>query len=300
MRCSGRIFRCEGTELILTGSASQIQIWETMLERWRGFGAVQMITVDPAESHYWQLKNKGAAAAAGSLLAFIDCDAEPGPLWLRSLTEALQDGADVSVGPSMYRTAHLGPKSPIMLAVALPSWSFALSRVFSGGKPVAAALMAHNLGIRREVLLQHPFRVVPRSFASSILFFELRRAGAKFSYQPDQRVAHGMTPWWWLTRAHFRRGWETYEGRASDPAWPRIPALERWKFVEPAALRMGLVGRDARHWFRFAKVLGLGTMASILIFPLALAASATARTAEMVGMYAWLIAPRATAHQARF
>jgi hypothetical protein len=293
-------FPLDQAELILAGSPAQVRVWETMHDLFTSFGAVRLVTVDPVESHYWQLKNMGAAAAASEFLAFIDCDALPGPHWLRSLTEALENGADVSVGPSQYRTTHLGPDSAAMLAAALPTWAFALSAGSRSGEPRAAALLAHNLGIRRQVLLRNPFRTTPHSFASSLLFFELSRSGARFSYQPEQRVAHGVNLWWWLTRCHFRRGWETYEGRASDPAWPRIRALERWKFIEPAVLRMGLVCRDARHWFRFSRMLGLSGAGSILMFPLAVSASAAARTAEMVGMYAWLFAPRATEHQARF
>jgi glycosyltransferase involved in cell wall biosynthesis len=293
-------FPLDQTELILTGSDAQIQVWRGMEDAWRSFGAVILLPVDPRESHYWKLKNQGAAIAKGELLAFIDCDALPGPHWLRSLVEALKDGADVSVGPSQYRTSRLGPNSPMMLAFALPTWSFALSRASRAGEPEAAALMAHNLGIRRALFLQHRFPLFERSYSSSLLFFELVRSGARFSYQPEQRVAHGVTARWWLTRAHFRRGWETYEGRNSDPSWPRIAALERLKWIEPIVLRMGLVFRDARHWFRYARVVGVSEMRMALIFPLAVAASGAARTAEMVGMYAWLFAPRATEHQARF
>jgi hypothetical protein len=297
-------FPLDQAELILTGSQAQIQVWRGMRlgneDPWPKFGAVRLVPVDPAESHYWQLKNKGAELAQAEWLAFIDCDGLPGPRWLRSMTDALESGADVSVGPSQYRTGRWGPDSPLMLAAALPTWSFALSPASRAGKPVAAALMAHNLGIRRDLLRRHPFPLLPRSFPSSLLFFELMRHGAKFSYQPEQRVAHGVTAGWWLTRAHFRRGWETYEGRAADPSWPRITALEKLKFIEPVILRAGLVARDARHWFRYARVVGIGPARRALLFPLAVAASGMARTAEMVGMYAWLFFPRASAHQARF
>jgi cellulose synthase/poly-beta-1,6-N-acetylglucosamine synthase-like glycosyltransferase len=92
-------FPLEQAELILTGSASQIEIWRGMEDSWRRFGSVVLVPVDPAESHYWQVKNKGAQIAEADLLAFIDCDALPGPRWLRSLVSALQNGADVSIGP---------------------------------------------------------------------------------------------------------------------------------------------------------------------------------------------------------
>ena len=86
-------FPLDQAELILAGSPAQVRVWETIGDLSKSFGAVRLVTVDPAESHYWQLKNKGAAVAAAEFLAFVDCDALPGPHWLRSLTEALQNGA---------------------------------------------------------------------------------------------------------------------------------------------------------------------------------------------------------------
>ena len=286
-------------ELVLIGSSNQITHWCDMDLNWRAFGTVTMI---PAESgaHYWELKNKGAEVAQGEILAFIDCDALPGPRWLSSIVTGLQNGADVSVGPSQYRSRRLGPDSPWMLAAALPSWAFALARTTNCQSPEASALMAHNLGIRRDLLRQHPFRTMKRSYCSSLLYFELVRSGVKFCYQPEQKVAHGMTFRWWISRGHFRRGWETYSGRKADQSWPRIRLLERMKIIEPIVLRMALVCRDARHWFRFGRVIGISRTRTILVFPLAVLASCTARAAEAVGMYAALVAPEATEHQARF
>jgi hypothetical protein len=293
-------FELDQVELVLIGSSNQITHWRQLDLNWRAFGAVTMIPADSGGAHYWELKNKGAEVAQGEILAFIDCDALPGPHWLSSIVTGLQNGADVSVGPSLYRSRRLGPDSPWMLAAALPSWAFALARTTTGQNPEAGALMAHNLGMRRDLFRRHPFRPMKRSLCSSLLYFELVRSGAKFCYQPDQKVAHGMTFGWWLSRMHFRRGWETYCGRKADQSWPRIRLLERMKIIEPIVLRMALVCRDARHWFRFGRVIGISRTRTILVFPLAVLASCTARAAEAVGMYAALIAPETTAHQARF
>ncbi len=290
-------FPLEQVELIVTGSPQQIEHWKTLGAAEGNYCQVRLVPVSPPEDHYWQLKNRGAQEAAGEFVAFIDCDAVPGPHWLSSLANALRGGADVSVGPSQFRTGRFGPDSAFMLAAALPTWAFQLAR---GAAPEAAALMAHNVALRRDLLLQHPFRHLRRSFSSSLLYFELVRSGAKIAFQPEQRVAHGMNLRWWLSRGHFRRGWETYSGRASDPDWPRIPALEKLAFLEPILLRMGLVCRDARHWFRYSRVVGVSRVRALYLFPLVVLASCTARTAEMVGMYAALFAPRASERQARF
>jgi glycosyltransferase involved in cell wall biosynthesis len=293
-------FPLEEAELILIGSDRQIKHWREIYAEWPRFLRVKLLPVDPENSYYWQLKNKAAEYAEGDILALIDCDALPGPRWLSSGVSAIRAGADVSVGPSLFRTDKLAADSPWMMAAALPTWSFALAFTSSARELRANALMAHNLIIRRSLLLQHPFRLFRHSFSSSLLYFELQRAGATFSYQPGQRVAHGMNFRWWLSRAHFRRGWETYAGRSADPSWPRIGVLQTLPWIEPVVLRMGLVCRDARHWFRFSRVLGVSRVRAILLFPIALLASFFARTAEMIGMYAALWAPKATEHQARF
>ncbi len=293
-------FLLEQVELILIGSERQIAEWRAIYADLPRFQRVKLLAVGAENSHYWELKNKAAQCAEGEILALIDCDALPGPHWLSSGVGAILKGADASVGPSMYRTEKLAPDSAWMMAAALPSWSFALAFSSSPGDLRANALMAHNLIIKRSLLLQHPFRIFRHSFGSSLLFFELRRAGAIFSYQPGQNVAHGMNVRWWLSRMHFRRGWETYEGRRADSSWPRLHALQKVRWVEPVVLRMGLVFRDARHWFRFSRVLGVSRLRAALLFPLAVLASFLARTFEMIGMYAALVAPKASEHQARF
>jgi len=293
-------FPLEQAELILIGSERQIADWQHSYADWPRFQRVRFLPVEAANSHYWKLKNKAAEFAQGEILALIDCDALPGPHWLSAGVKALREGADASVGPSLYRTDKLRPNSPWMLAAALPSWSFALALSSSPGDLRANALMAHNLVIRRSWLLEHPFPIIKRSFVSSLQFFELNRSGARFSYQAEQRIAHGMNFQWWLSRMHFRRGWETYEGRSADPSWPRLKALEKLPWIEPVVLRMGLVCRDACHWFRFSGVLGVSRTRAVILFPLAVLASFFARSAEMIGMYAALLAPKATEHQARF
>ncbi|QPN63427.1 glycosyltransferase family 2 protein [Synechococcus sp. CBW1004] len=290
-------FPLELVELILIGSPRQFEYWGHFCLPEDAFWNVHLLPISASNAHYWQLKNEAAKVAQADYLAFIDCDCLPGPRWLPALAEALRNGADVSVGFSQYRTERLDANSALMLAAALPSWGFVLAR---RSTPQAGALVAHNFAIRRDLMLRHKFSTLKHSFPSSLLYFDLLRSGARFSFQPDQRVAHGMTFRWWLTRMHFRRGWETYIGRQSDPDWPRIKALEQIPLIEPIILRFALVCRDARHWFRYSHHLGLQRTRALCLFPLAVVASLLARSAEMAGMYAALLAPDASANQARF
>ncbi len=293
-------FPLRQAELILIGSSQQIEAWKKQDPEWGAFAQVRMVPVDPENSYYWQLKNRGAEAAEADFVALIDSDVRPGPRWLSSVVSGLQNGADVVVGPSMYYTGRQGPDSPWMLAAALPSWGFMLARTSTAQQLHAGALLGHNVAMRRALALAHPFRMLRRSFSSTLLYRELVQSGAKVVFQPDQRVAHAIQLRWWLFRRHFRTGWETYDARRMDPAWPRVPALERLKFIEPVLLRMGLVCRDAIHWLPFSRIVGVTRTRAILLFPLILVVSAAARIAEMAGMYAALIAPKATEHQARF
>jgi hypothetical protein len=145
----------------------------------------------------------------------------------RGTVSGIEKGADVSVGPSMYRTERQTPDSSWMLAAALPSWSLMVARTPNGHAPRAGCVMAHNVALRRSVFQQHAFRTGTRSFSSALLYYELVRSGVKISFQPEQTVAHTMTFGWWLGRKHFRTGWETYFGRGADKDWPRIPVLEK-------------------------------------------------------------------------
>jgi len=293
-------FPLDRVELVLLGSPQQTEHWKTLNPGGQSFFQIKMIPVGPEDCHYWTLKNIGGRYAEGEILAHIDSDSLPGSHWLSSLARGIQSGADVSVGPSLYRTVRQTPDSPWMIAAALPSWSQVVARNSNGREPRAGSIMGHNVALRRDVFLQHPFRTPRRSFSSVLMYFELVRAGVKISFQAEQKVAHSMTCRWWLGRKHFRTGWETYLGRSADKDWPRVPALEKMKIVEPVVIRMGQVCQDARHWFRFAPVVGMSRARTILFFPVAVLASFAARTAEMVGMYAVMFAPKSTEHQARF
>ncbi len=292
-------FPLDQVELLIIGSPEQLKDLQ-IPAHWNRFGEVRLAELPAEAAHYWQQKNFSARTAHGEIIAWLDSDVLPGPHWLAAIASSFDGGADVSVGPSLYRTPDLPPDSPFMLVAALVSWGFVLSSRSAPGRPEANSLLAHNVAVRRETALQVPYREGIRSFQSSLYYFDLVRHGAKFVYQPMQRAAHGMNLRWWVTRRHFRTGWETYEARKCDELWPRIAALESVPWVEPVVLRGGLVLRDIRHWFRFRHVMGIGRFRALALLPLLIVASAAARTAEMVGMFAFKLAPEHTAHQARF
>ena len=293
-------FPLHQVELVLVGSKSQLADWKEVPAAWNRFGQVRVVPMDSAQPHYWEQKNFGAQIALGEIVAWVDSDVKAEPTWLRSIVSAIDAGADVSVGPSMYAHSWFHPHSPLMLAAASISWGFVLAYNSEPEKPLPNALLSHNSGIRREVALRIPYRTGQASFQSSVFYFDLVQNHVKVTYQPEQRAAHQMTLWWWLSRRHFRSGWETYNGRAAHTLWPRIAALEKVRWIEPIILRGGMVLRDSRHWFRYRRVTNVGLAKAWLMLPLVVAASAAARAAEAIGMYSWMLAPKSTARQARF
>lgn len=293
-------FPLDQVEFVLLGSPEQLEPWQTIPPEWNKFGRVRLAPMPSAESHYWEQKNFGANVADSDIIAFIDSDAIPEPTWLSALVSGIESGADASVGPSMYQCEGHGPHSPLMLAAASISWGFVLSRSSRPGHPMAASLLGHNCGIRRETALRIPMRTDRGSFQSSVFYFDLVQHNAKVVYQPEQRAAHGINLVWWLSRRHFRTGWESYDSRKSHPLWPRLRWLEKLPWIEPIVMRGGMVPRDTLHWFRYRRVVGVGAAQAWLMLPLIVVTSAAARISEMAGMYGRLFFPEATRHQARF
>ena len=293
-------FPLEQVELVLVGGKRQLEDWNEIPVAWNRFGRVRLAPMESDETHYWEQKNFSVRAAEGDIVAWVDSDVKAEPTWLASLVGAIDAGADVSVGPSLYAHDWLDSHSPLLLAAASVSWGFVLSIRSEEGKPIAHSLLGHNSGIRREVALQVPFQTGQRSFQSSVYYRDLVQRGFKVVYSPGQRAAHQMTFWWWVTRRHFRTGWETENARSEKITWPKITSLQKVPWIEPVILNGGMVLRDMTQWFSYRRVTGVSAAAAWLMLPLVFFMSAIARSAEMVGMYCWMVAPAQTARQARF
>ncbi|MCX6612261.1 MAG: glycosyltransferase [Acidobacteria bacterium] len=293
-------FPLEQVELVLVGGKKQLEDWKEIPASWNRFGRVRLAPMENDESHYWEQKNFSVQVAEGEIIAWVDSDVKAEPTWLAALVGAIDAGADVSVGPSLYAHDWFDSHSPALLAAASVSWGFVLSIRSEADKPIANSLVSHNAGIRREVALQVPYRTGQRSFQSSVFYRELREKQFQVVYSPGQRAAHQMTFWWWVTRRHFRSGWETENARREKVTWPKIGALEKVPWLEPIVLNGGFVLRDLRQWFLYRRVTGVSAVAAWLMLPLIFFMSAIARGAEMVGMYCWMVAPKRTAWQARF
>lgn len=102
--------------------------------------------------HYYDLKNLGAKAARGEVVAFIDSDVIPDEGWLRELTRPLRENPGLAV---VAGNTYLDPDSLVSRAFAL-GWFFPLRRMDSG-LIETGRFFANNVAFRRNVLAQRPF-----------------------------------------------------------------------------------------------------------------------------------------------
>jgi glycosyltransferase involved in cell wall biosynthesis len=269
-------------EIILAGSPRQAAHWKEFLAGENRFFAVKVIGAD---AHYYRLKNLGAEAAGGDILAFTDSDALPEEGWLGAIARGIEGGAAVVAGITLYRPESGKARFPSLLTLAASiSWGFIV------GDP-ARGFLSHNVGFRRSAFEQIRYREdLGRTCAGSFLHEAIVRNGLSLRFQPDQRVRHVFTWRWWLKRLHLRFGHEVYLLRRLNPgarhAWTR-----RLGILEPLATMAWHVLLDVPQWFRFSSRIGWSAPRRIAYVPLVLLLSLGARSAEACGMYATLFAP---------
>jgi glycosyltransferase involved in cell wall biosynthesis len=283
-------FPLDAIEVILVGSAEQAEAWARTYADPAPFHTVKTLSCPGA--HYYELKNQGAALAAGEIIALTDSDVCPEPQWISALVASLRSGAEITAGVTLFHGENgAEPRSAAMLAAASISWGFVVPRPH-GRSSAARAFLSHNLGVRAELFRKHQYRTdLGRTCAGSFLFDALTHSGTPVAFAPRQRVAHTFSWRWWMLRLHRRFGYEVLlmrQLKTERAAWLRAVAV-----IEPAATTAWHVMLDIPHWLNFSAALGLPAWRRMSILPLVLALSVVARTSEMVGMYQTLAAPEA-------
>ena len=272
----------ERVEIILAGSVQQAAGWQEALAQEHRFFAVKVIGVD---AHYYRLKNLGAEAASGDILAFTDSDALPEDGWLEAIARGIEGGAAVVAGMTLYRPESGRTRFPNLLTVAASiSWGFIV------GDP-ARGFLSHNVGFRRSAFEQIRYREdLGRTCAGSFLYEAVVRNGLAVRFQQEQRVRHVFTWRWWLRRLHVRFGHEVYLLRRLN-AGTRYGWTRRLSVLEPLATMAWHVVLDVPQWFRFTNRMGWSAFGQVAYIPMVLLLSLGARSAEAYGMYATIFAP---------
>jgi glycosyltransferase involved in cell wall biosynthesis len=285
-------FPLDQVEVVLVGSSAQTNEWKQRYSVGTPFSSVKMVALDGA--HYYQLKNAGAEMASGEIIAFTDSDVHPRPGWLSAIAAGINNGADVVVGPCLFRLDNgPGPDAALMQAAASISFGWVAGKSGDKQLPSVRGFLAHNVAFRADTFRRYRFRTdLGRTLAPPLLYRALTDAGAKIAFQPEQQVSHYFAWGWWLSKLHFRWGYEVFMLRRLDKAYPN-QWIARTKGLEPLVTMLWHVLLDIPRWFRFSRLLRLGSMRRFALLPVVIVISIAARGFELIGMYSTLLAPKA-------
>ena len=196
------------------------------------------LLVEASAAHYYELKNRGAAEARGSLVVFIDSDVIPEHGWLAGLIERFEDPAvSVVAGHSYIDSQGLYSR-----AVAL-GWFFPLRSETPAWHERGKHFFANNVAFRTAVLRSHPFPGEDSGAtrgACTALARELVRQGIRICVTTAAQVAHpppnGLSHF--IVRA-------LADGRDEVLWWRHAGVRSRWKLPLPVLRRYGRVTRHA-------------------------------------------------------
>ena len=227
-------------------------------------------------------RNRGALAAAGDPIVFLDADCTPAPEWLERLLAGHRAGAEV-VGGSLDLPSGL----PLMARCDyFCGWYHVHSR-----RP-AADVPNHppgNLSVRRGAFAatrgfteQQPVAYAHEELAWQA---EVRRTGGRIAFEPKAIVYHHNRPGFRnLLRRNYRWGFSAIESKATSGA-----ARMAWLYRYPALLVLAslpLAVASAGYilwcWVR------VGRLEPVLLLPVILAARLAYAAGLVAGGIRWM------------
>jgi glycosyltransferase involved in cell wall biosynthesis len=250
----------------------------------------QAIVTTAAGGNYLDAKNRGAAAAGGDIVTFLDGDCTPEPEWLETLIARFESGVDAVAGCVRYED-----KGFLARAVSIPDFAYILEE--EDGQ--ASGFNLGNVAFRRPVLIAKPLdaRLV-RNGGCYNLFHQLKAEGASIVYEPAARVSHaldfeGLS----FMKKHWARGRDGVDVYRLDER-ETFRGTRWYRRLGPVAL-VGLTGRriliDWARLYRHRRQIGIST-ASV---PFYAGLGAAMRLVELAGSIAGSLKGKVSAKAGR-
>ena len=227
-------------------------------------------------------RNRGARAAAGDPLVFLDADCLPAPGWLARLLAAHEAGATIA-GGSLDLPSGL---EAMARCDYYCGWYHVHSRRAGGDVPNHPP---GNLSVRRAAFLATGgfTEQQPIAYAHEELAWQasVRRAGGRIVFEPRAIVHHFNRPGFRnLLRRNYRWGYSAIESKASTGA-----ARMAWVYRYPALLvvaSLPIAAGSAAYitwcWLR------AGVTEPVLMLPAVLAARLAYSAGLVAGALRWM------------
>jgi glycosyltransferase involved in cell wall biosynthesis len=168
--------------------------------------------VTSAKTTSFQMKNTGARAASGDILAFIDGDCFPKRGWLRAIVEKMRNnpGFAAMTGKTIYEETGITARSFCLLSRAL---------LDAGELRESNRLANHNCAVQRKVALEYPFPEDTTAFGGTVYADTLRRTGHRILFNPEMVAVHIYEGW--IGERDIRRN-NGYAGIAHRKLYPTL------------------------------------------------------------------------------
>lgn len=169
----------ERLEIVAAIAQDNHALRDELRERHAG---VRIVEVERAT--YFAMKAAGIDQATGDIIALLDSDTVPVPVWAEKIASCIEAGADVVAGKTRYR---LGPP----FSRTLNFFNFGYIQGDANGR--ANGFLPNNVAFRSQVIRRHNFDPrIGRSGGGHLLGRQLTALGYRLVYEPAARVSHNM------------------------------------------------------------------------------------------------------------